>query len=105
MLPGVQMLFWKAAFWLVGLQHILLHGGFFILPQVQGFAHCCVKADEVPVSPFFQVVEIPLDGSMALWCISCSSLFSVIKVAEGNPAPSSRPLKKCDRKALDKELH
>lgn len=68
--PGVQILFWKAAFWLVGLQHVLLQGGFFILPQVQDFAHSLVEADEVPVSPFLQVAELPLDGSTALWCIS-----------------------------------
>ena len=43
-----------------------------------------VELHELPVSLFLQPAEVPLDGSMTLWCISHSSQFCVIsKFAEG----------------------
>lgn len=66
---------------------------FFILPQVQDCARSLVEV-EVPISPCLQVVDLPLDGSMALWCLSCSTLFSVIKLAEGTPCPIIQTINK-----------
>lgn len=51
-----QGLLWKSAFQLGGPQHVL----------VQDFALLLVKLHEVPVSPFVQHVEVPMDGSMTL---------------------------------------
>jgi len=39
---------------------------------VQNFA-LFVELNEDPVSPFLQPVEVPLDSSMMLWHIHCSS--------------------------------
>jgi len=51
--------------------------------QVQNFTLLLIELHEVPVSSF-----LPLKGSMTLWCISHSSLFSVIsKFAEGTLSP------------------
>ncbi|KAK4809169.1 hypothetical protein QYF61_006427 [Mycteria americana] len=46
-----------------------------ILPQVQVFALLLVELHEVPLSLFLQPVEVPLDGSTTLWCISHPSQF------------------------------
>ncbi|KAK4810833.1 hypothetical protein QYF61_008805 [Mycteria americana] len=52
--------------------------------QVQDFALPLVELHEVPVSPFLQSVQVPLDGSTTLWHISHSSQICVIsKLAEG----------------------
>jgi len=62
-------------------------------PQVEDFALLVVELHEVPVSPFLQPVQAPLDGSTTLCCISSFSQFCAIcKLAEGGPAPSSRSL-------------
>jgi len=37
---------------------------------VQDFAVPLVEINEIPVSPFYPAVEVPLDGSTTLWCIS-----------------------------------
>lgn len=34
------------------------------------------------VSPFLQAVQVPLDGSTALWCICHSSQFAISGLAE-----------------------
>ncbi|KAK4832711.1 hypothetical protein QYF61_025172 [Mycteria americana] len=81
-----QVLFCQAAFQLGGPQHVLVHG---IVPlQVQDFALPLVEPQEVPVSPFLQAVEIPLDGSPTLWCIRHLSQFCVIsRLAESTLSP------------------
>ncbi|KAK4826285.1 hypothetical protein QYF61_007132 [Mycteria americana] len=57
-------------------------------PQVQDFALHPVELYEVPVSPFLQPVQVPLDGSTTLWHISHSPQFCVIcKRAEGTLCP------------------
>lgn len=43
-------------------------------PQLQDFAVLLVKFNQVSVSPFFQPVQAPLDGSMAPWLVSHSLL-------------------------------
>ena len=68
-----RVLFYKAAFQLGSPQHILVHG--VVPPQVQDFALLLVEPHEVPVSPFLQPVQVPLDGSPTLWCVSRSSQF------------------------------
>ncbi|KAK4806786.1 hypothetical protein QYF61_005582 [Mycteria americana] len=88
--PGVhqdpQVLFCQAAFQLGGPQHVLVPG---VVPlQGQDFALPLVELHEVPVSPFLQLVEVPLDDSMTLWHISYSSHFCVTsKLAEGTLCP------------------
>ncbi|KAK4818982.1 LOW QUALITY PROTEIN: hypothetical protein QYF61_022649 [Mycteria americana] len=84
--PGPQVLSCQAAFQLSSPQNILVHG--VVPPQVQDLALLLVEVHEVPVSPFLQPVEVPLDGSMTLWCISHSSQFGVIRqLAEGTLCP------------------
>lgn len=46
-------------------------------PQVQYFIFPHVELRKVPVSPFFQLVRVPLDGSTTLCCISLSSQFCI----------------------------
>ncbi|KAK4831783.1 hypothetical protein QYF61_019096, partial [Mycteria americana] len=76
-----QFLFCKAAFQLCSPQHLRVHG--VVPPQVQDFALPLVELHEVPASPFLQPVQVPLDGSTTLWCISHSSQCGVIcKLAE-----------------------
>ena len=81
-----QGLFCKAAFQPFGPQPILVHE---VIPlQVQDFVFSFDGLHEIPVSPFLQPVEVPLDGSMTLWCISRSSQFCVIsKLAHGALCP------------------
>ncbi|GAB0186707.1 ectonucleotide pyrophosphatase/phosphodiesterase family member 3 [Grus japonensis] len=81
-----QVLLCRAASQLAGLQHLLVPG--VVPPQVQDFALPLVGLHEVPVNPFLQPVEVPLDGSMTLWHISHSSQFGVIsRLAEGTLCP------------------
>lgn len=59
-------------------------GFWVILPQVQDFALPCVEPHEVPVTSFFQLLKVTLDGIRLLWCISCSSsICSIRKSVEG----------------------
>lgn len=56
--------------------------------QLQGFALFLDELHKVPVSPFLQPVEVPLEGSMTLWCIIHSLQVCVIsKFTEGAPCP------------------
>ena len=57
---------------------LLVHG--VVPPQKQNFALPLIALHEVLVSPFLQPVEVPLDGSTALQCISHSSLFCNKKI-------------------------
>jgi len=64
-----QCLFRRAAFHLIGLQPIQVRG---VIPlQVQDF----VELHEIPVGPFLQPVEVPLDGSTTSWSMNSSSQF------------------------------
>ena len=65
---------------------VLVHG---VIPlQVQDFAFAFVELHEVPVSLFLQPVEVPLNGSMILWWISCSSQVCIVcKLAKGALCP------------------
>ncbi|KAK4816773.1 hypothetical protein QYF61_022771 [Mycteria americana] len=55
---------------------------------VQDGALPLVELHEVPVRPFLQPAQVPLDGSMILWCISYFAQFCVIsKLAEGTLCP------------------
>lgn len=42
----------------------------FIPLQVQNFAFPFVTFHEVPVSPYFQPVKVPVNGGITIWCIS-----------------------------------
>lgn len=89
-----QVLFCNTAFQIGDLQHILVCG---IVPyKVQDLALFIVELHRVPVSPFVQLVEVPLDGSATLWFVNHSSKFFVTsRLAEGtHSVPSSRPLLK-----------
>jgi len=67
-------------------QNMLMPG--VVSPRVKDFAFLLVKLQEISVSPFPQVVGVPLNGSMTFWCISHSSQFCVIsKIAEGTLSP------------------
>lgn len=63
---------------------------------MQDLALSIVELHRVPLSPFVQLVEVPLDGSATLWFVSHSSKFFVTsRLAEGtHSVPSSRPLLK-----------
>jgi len=60
---GPQVLFYQAAFQLIGSQLVLVPG--VILAQVQDFAFPLVELFEVPASQFLQPVKLPLYGSTA----------------------------------------
>jgi len=63
-------------------------------PQVQDSA-LLVELHKVPVGPFLQPVEVPLDSSMTLWCVSHSSQFRIIsKLAEGTLCPITQIISK-----------
>jgi len=47
---------------------------------LQNFAILLVELQEVPVSPFLQPIEVPLDGSTTRWQVSNFSQFSVISI-------------------------
>lgn len=72
---GNAALFCQAAFQSVGLQHILVDGD--VPAQVQDFALAFPELHEVPVGPFLQSIEVPLDGRRALWCINRSCQFCI----------------------------
>ncbi|KAK4832340.1 hypothetical protein QYF61_021869 [Mycteria americana] len=77
----LQVLFCQAAFQLVSPQRVLVP---WVVPrQVQNFALPFAELNDVPVNPFLQPIEAPLDGSKTLWCIIHFSQFCVIsKLAE-----------------------
>ncbi|KAK4831516.1 hypothetical protein QYF61_018100 [Mycteria americana] len=86
-----QVLFCKAALKLVDPQPVLLPG--IIPPQVQGFGLPFAELHKVPVSPFLQPVQVPLDGSMPICCTSCSSWFCIIcKLAEWALCPNTETI-------------
>jgi len=66
------------------LKCVLVHG--VILFQIWDSAFPFVEHDEVPVSPFLQLVEAFLNGSTTIWCVSHSSQF--FELAEGAHYPS-----------------
>lgn len=81
----------KAVFYAVGPLPVLVPG---IIPsQVQNLALLVVELREVPLSQLLQPVQVPLDGSTSIWCMSHSSQFCVaFKTAGGyalSPHPSS----------------
>ncbi|GAB0181886.1 cAMP-dependent protein kinase inhibitor alpha [Grus japonensis] len=81
-----QGLFCQAAFQLSSPQYVLVDG--VVPPQAQDFALPLVELCEIPVSPFLQPVEVPLDGITAFWYIIHSFQFGVIcKLAEGTLCP------------------
>lgn len=59
-----------------------------VLPQLQNFALPLVHLHEAPVKPFLQPVQVPLDGSLTLWCISPSSKTGPISKTACAPSPS-----------------
>lgn len=61
--------------------HVLLPGIF--LPQVQDFVLSFIEVPEVPVSSFFQPIDVLQDGSATLWWTSHSSKLCIGKPAEG----------------------
>lgn len=72
---------------LVGPQHVVVHE-LVLPPQVQGFVLHLIGCPDVPVSPFLQPAEVPLNSSTALWCMSHSSQLCVIsKLIEGTLCP------------------
>ncbi|KAK4826730.1 hypothetical protein QYF61_010983 [Mycteria americana] len=73
-----QVLLCRATFQLGVPQHILEHG--IVPPQVQDFALSLDELHEVPVSPFLQPVQVPLDVSTTLWCVSHSSQLCAISI-------------------------
>lgn len=75
-----QVLFHQAAFPLGGLQHVLVPA--FFPHEVQDLGLLTVELHEVPVVPFLQPTEVPLDGYTTLWHISHSFQFGVT----GKPA-------------------
>lgn len=62
-----QVLFFKDAFQFHGPQCALVP--WVIRPQVQDFAVLLVELHAVPVSPFLQSMNIPLNGNTTLWYI------------------------------------
>ncbi|KAK4833070.1 hypothetical protein QYF61_027732 [Mycteria americana] len=81
-----QVLLCKTALQLGDPQHVLDHGA--VPSLVQDFALLLVEFREVSVIPFLQPVEVLLDGSMTLWCISCSAQFCITsKIIEGTLCP------------------
>jgi len=55
--------------------------------QGQEFALPCAELHEGPVSPFFQPVKVPLDGSIKHWCISHCSQFCVVSKLAADTLP------------------
>jgi len=52
--------------------------------QGQDLTSSFAELHEVPVGPFLQPVQVPLDDSMTLWCTSYSLQFCICcKLAEG----------------------
>ena len=60
-----------------------------IPPCMQDLAFPLVELHNVPVSPFLQHVEVPLNWSTTIWCISRSSQFCTIcKLSDGALYPT-----------------
>jgi len=68
---SLQGLFCRVVFQTGGFQSVFVH--VVVPPQVQDFAHPIVELYEVSVSPLLQLVKVPLNGSITLWCINHSS--------------------------------
>jgi len=72
----------RAAFQQVSPELVLVYWG--TPAQLQEPTHVLVELDQVPLCPTLQLVQVSLNGSTALWCISHSSQSCVIrKLAEG----------------------
>lgn len=71
-----QVLFCKAAFQLISSQPVLVQG--VVPPQGLDLAFAFVDLHDVPISPFLQPTQVPLNGSTTAWCIGHSSQFCVI---------------------------
>lgn len=83
-----QVLFHQAALPLAGLQHVLVFA--FFPHQVQDLALLITELHEVPVVPFLQPTEVPLDGQTTIRHTSTpSSLANLLRV---HSAPSSQLL-------------
>lgn len=71
--PGVhhnpQVLYIKGVFQKICSQNVLLHDEHVVPPPVPGFILPLIELHKVPVSTSVHGVEVPLDGSMTLWCI------------------------------------
>jgi len=63
-------------------QPVLISG---ITPtQMQDLALGLVEPHEIHTGPLLKLVQIPLDGMLSLWCVSCTTQLGVIsKLAEG----------------------
>lgn len=62
-----------------------MHG---ILPCGQDFAFSLVELYAVPISLYLQLVQVPLEGSTALWHVShCFLVCVTSKLAEGTVFP------------------
>lgn len=70
-----QVLPYRAAFWLVSPQCVLLPEGYFSPDAVLAFPF--VEFHEVPYCPALQPVEVPRDDSTTVWCISHCSQYSI----------------------------
>lgn len=70
-----QVFFHQAIFPLSGFQHVLMPA--FFPHQVQDMAFLIIELHEVPVVPFLQPTEVPLDGYRTLWHTSHSFQFGV----------------------------
>lgn len=71
-----QGLLYKAAFQLVGPQPVLMPA--VILTQEQEFVFSFVELREIPVSLFLQSIDVLVNCSTAIWCISPSNKFFII---------------------------
>lgn len=86
-------LFCQAAFQQCGPQHVLVNS--IVHSQVQDFVLLHAELHEAPVSPLFQPIKDPLDGSTTLWCISHSSQFRTIsKLADSILWPNIQIIRK-----------
>lgn len=82
-----QVLFCKAVFHPEIPQPLLRHGIF--TSQGQNFALPFAELCGIPIGPFLQSVEVPLDACTTLRCISCFLNFCVTcRLAEGTLCPS-----------------
>lgn len=74
-----------------------------VLPQLQDFALPLADLHEFPVKPFLQPLQVPLDGSKTVWCISPTSKIGLIRKTTHVPS-SSLLMKKWMKEGLEAVL-
>lgn len=87
-----QVLLYIPAFKTVSLQPVLIY----VTPSLMhGFALLLVELHKIPVSPFLQPVEVPLNGDTTLWTPATPSTFVFLCIsAEGAVCPIVQVCKK-----------